>query len=394
MASFYAELHVEGQRYPLQRGTYTFTQATNERGRVVAKVRPGLVELTLDVPDDERLLAWANTPYKPLPGQVVFFDGQGGAALETLSWEAGQCVGYREEFESGSLTEGAYLCHLTITAPQLRMQPGGPSAYVPPAPGSHGTPQEGLLLPPPLVVTPVAVPVAEDLAAIAARLAAATLGPLLLPTALTLGLILASSTPAHAPGLPHPPLNPDELRLRELVAQHAAGTLTPEEEAELIALLAKVKGIHVQKLSDLEVEGLLYGNTVKLPGFYSIPLQYTKRSDTARKALRDKFDTSARKDFLKKLGSDPNARATLKSSGLSDAEIDDMADGIRPTKYQVHHKLPLDDGGDNSFDNLVLIKNDPYHKSITNLQISLTKGMKAGDTRLIQWPTYPGFIYP
>jgi hypothetical protein len=43
---------------------------------------------------DDVLLDWAATPDKPLAGQLVFLAAQGGSALETLGWEAGQCVGY------------------------------------------------------------------------------------------------------------------------------------------------------------------------------------------------------------------------------------------------------------------------------------------------------------
>jgi hypothetical protein len=68
-------------------------------------------------------------------------------------------------------------------------------------------------------------------------------------------------------------------------------------EAELIALLAKVKGIHIQKISDLAVEGPLRGDPVLLPGFHNIRLNYTKRSKTDLKALRDKFDTALERIF-------------------------------------------------------------------------------------------------
>jgi hypothetical protein len=36
-------------------------------------------------------------------------------------------VGYREEFASGDASAGAYVCYLTIAAPQLRLLPGGPA---------------------------------------------------------------------------------------------------------------------------------------------------------------------------------------------------------------------------------------------------------------------------
>jgi hypothetical protein len=89
MASFYAELQVGGHTFLVQHCTYEFTQATNERGRVIAKVRHGLVQLLLDVPTQDVLLDWAATPHKLLAGQVVFYDAKGGPALETLAWEDG-----------------------------------------------------------------------------------------------------------------------------------------------------------------------------------------------------------------------------------------------------------------------------------------------------------------
>lgn len=143
------------------------------------------------------------------------------------------------------------------------------------------------------------------------------------------------------------------------------------------------------------MEGPLRGSPVPLPGFHIIQLTYTKRSKADLKALRDKFDTSARKEFLKKLSKDPKTVQTLKDAGLSSDELRRVADGKVPNlEWQVHHKVPLDDGGDNQFDNLVLIKNDPYHKAITNLQNVSTRGMQPGDTRVLSWPVCPSSIYP
>ncbi len=83
----------------------------------------------------------------------------------------------------------------------------------------------------PQVLTPFA-PIAAD-----AILTAA--GPVLAPlvaaaaagamsVAAVLGLILLTTTPAHAPGRPVPVVSPDELRLRELVAKQAARLLTED----------------------------------------------------------------------------------------------------------------------------------------------------------------------
>ena len=125
-----------------------------------------------------------------------------------LSWTAGHCVGYQEDSRSGNDEEGAYVCHLTIAASTLTWQAGGPGAYRPPTPGTHGQPPTALVNPfglPLLPPTPVVVPVVE----------AATLTALA-PVALILALILASTTPAGGPGIPHPPLGPVDPNLLRL----------------------------------------------------------------------------------------------------------------------------------------------------------------------------------
>jgi hypothetical protein len=39
-------------------------------------------------------------------------------------------MSYWEKFLSGSVQQGAYVCHFTIAAPKLSMQPGRPAGYV------------------------------------------------------------------------------------------------------------------------------------------------------------------------------------------------------------------------------------------------------------------------
>ncbi|WP_156176397.1 hypothetical protein [Hymenobacter terrenus] len=51
MTSFAAELRVDGHVLPVLRFFYQATQATNDRGRVVAKVHHQPVEILLNVPD-------------------------------------------------------------------------------------------------------------------------------------------------------------------------------------------------------------------------------------------------------------------------------------------------------------------------------------------------------
>jgi hypothetical protein len=124
-------------------------------------------------------------------------------------------------------------------------------------------------------------------------------------------------------------------------------------------------------------------------------ITYTKRSNEELRALRNAFDRTERAGFVRSLANDPSKVARLREAGLTDAQIRMLADGKIPQGWQVHHKLPLDDGGTNDYSNLVLIKNEPYHKVITNAQNAATRGMTEGQTRQIaDWPIPPGFVYP
>ena len=84
----------------------------------------------------------------------------------------------------------------------------------------------------------------------------------------------------------------------------------------------------------------------------------------------------------------------LKEEEFTEKDILKMQNGRVPDGWQVHHKLPLDDSGTNSFDNLVLIKNEPYHKVITNYQNSFAKQLTVGEIKNVNWPMPEGHIYP
>jgi hypothetical protein len=103
------------------------------------------------------------------------------------------------------------------------------------------------------------------------------------------------------------------------------------------------------------------GERVMLDGIETRSVQYLKRDRASYDALRKEFDSTKRREFLTSLASDPQKIQALRQAGLDDAAIARIGQGKVPAGYQVHHKLPLDDGGTNGFDNLVLIKNDPFH---------------------------------
>ena len=137
--------------------------------------------------------------------------------------------------------------------------------------------------------------------------------------------------------------------------------------------------------------GKLRGEDVTLKNVKTKEITYVKRCLEERQALRKAFDSTERKNFLIKLSENEQL---LKEAGLSEIDILDIKEGFVPEGWQIHHKLPLDDSGDNSFENLVLIKNEPYHKVITNYQNSIVRGLKEGEIKKIEFPIPEGSIYP
>ncbi len=141
-------------------------------------------------------------------------------------------------------------------------------------------------------------------------------------------------------------------------------------------------------------EGFTYtlrGESITLNGVSLQTITYVKREAEDRKELRKEFDSGTRKAFLKELGNDSEM---LKNAGFSEIDIAKIKNGRVPDGWQVHHILPLDDSGTNSFDNLVLIQNNPYHMLITNYQNSTVTRMASTNSRTVQWPIINGRIYP
>ncbi|WP_240431922.1 HNH endonuclease signature motif containing protein [Paenibacillus aceti] len=140
--------------------------------------------------------------------------------------------------------------------------------------------------------------------------------------------------------------------------------------------------------------GKLKGGEIILPNVKTEQTTFNKRSPEETAQLRKDFN-KIRKDLMQSMANDPVKIKELKKAGISDSDIEDMIEfGLVPDGWQVHHKIPLDQGGTNNVENLVLIKNDPYHKVITNEQNSLTKDMKPGDSKTVEFPIPEGDIYP
>ncbi|VFS25351.1 Uncharacterised protein [Enterobacter cancerogenus] len=92
--------------------------------------------------------------------------------------------------------------------------------------------------------------------------------------------------------------------------------------------------------------GKLRGEIKLLDGLEIKQINYIKRDPAEAAALRREFNSSIRNSFLKDIAGTPEAASKFNPSDLLR-----MSEGGVPGGWSVHHKLPLDDGGTNAFDN-------------------------------------------
>ncbi|MNS05753.1 hypothetical protein D3C72_371630 [compost metagenome] len=117
-------------------------------------------------------------------------------------------------------------------------------------------------------------------------------------------------------------------------------------------------------------------------------LNYLRRDRAEYNELRKEFNT-VRPRFLKSISSHPDALETFDTNDLLRLE-----NGGVPSGWEVHHKIPLDDGGTNALDNLVLIKRSPYHVALSKAQRIVTKDLEYNSSTNVLWPSPNGVIYP
>jgi hypothetical protein len=99
-----------------------------------------------------------------------------------------------------------------------------------------------------------------------------------------------------------------------------------------------------------------------LHGFRYQAVSYEKKDRQAYQNERQTFPR-IKASWLKEIAQ--SHREELKTAGIPEAAIERMAKyGVAPTGFQVHHRIPLDDGGTNDRKNLILIRNDVEHRAV------------------------------
>src|ERR1700741_2233826 len=99
-----------------------------------------------------------------------------------------------------------------------------------------------------------------------------------------------------------------------------------------------------------------------LPDVPVVDFTYRRRDKAEAETLRHAFHHEDRKAFLTHLLTDKSGE--MRAKGFTERNMESLRRGKVPHGYNVHHIKPLDDGGDNRFDNLVLLPARPQHEAI------------------------------
>ena len=130
-----------------------------------------------------------------------------------------------------------------------------------------------------------------------------------------------------------------------------------------------------------------------LPDVPVVEMIYQRRQKAERAALREEFNDGVRQSFLRHLAMEKDG--DLRERGFKNRNIESMLRGRVPPGYNVHHIKPLDDGGDNSFGNLVLMRAHPDHEAVHRYLDPQLVGLQNGQSRTVQIPLVkPGIEIP
>jgi len=121
-----------------------------------------------------------------------------------------------------------------------------------------------------------------------------------------------------------------------------------------------------------------------LPGVPVVAFEYRRRDFAEKAALRESFQMGERQAFLAHLVAE--RAAEMRAQGFTERNLESLRRGKVPHGYNVHHIKPLDDGGDNRFDNLVLMRAHPTHEAIHRYLDPQLRGLEIGQARQVELP--------
>jgi hypothetical protein len=126
------------------------------------------------------------------------------------------------------------------------------------------------------------------------------------------------------------------------------------------------------------------------------PTTFFRRDKDSYDLVYNEFQSSARKNWIKKIASEESSITQLEAARMTEKQIQNMRDfGKLPAKeWQVHHKQAIELGGGNDDDNLMIFRpaDAMYHSAITTAQKDIWGAMAVGDSVKRAFPMFEGVV--
>ncbi|MDU3818532.1 HNH endonuclease signature motif containing protein [Mixta calida] len=176
----------------------------------------------------------------------------------------------------------------------------------------------------------------------------------------------------------------------EVLNEQTAGTLIALSSLLMLGKASVAGHVSAANLEELNhYLGKSRGEVRLLHNIKVVKINYVRRDRMELAQLRRQFQTVKPK-FYKMLAAHPEVKRRFNQE-----ELTKLAMGQRPDeKWEIHHKLPLDDSGTNNFSNLVLIRRDYEHYVFNSAQKSITRKMASGEVKEVLWAAPAGLIFP
>jgi len=115
-----AQLKLEGREYKIIDCDYVFSQPTKENGQPAGFPAGGLINLTIESPDNSDLFIhrWMQGTTEHKDGTIVFsVVNAGKPSTKTLHFKRAYCIRLHEKFSTGS--DAQMLTNITISAAEI-----------------------------------------------------------------------------------------------------------------------------------------------------------------------------------------------------------------------------------------------------------------------------------
>ncbi|NQU51476.1 MAG: hypothetical protein HQ522_02945 [Bacteroidetes bacterium] len=110
-------MELDGKNFPIQTFNFTLTQETDYTGQPASEVMGGKIEMELESPEKNELMAWMCDAYMRKDGKITVHKSEETGRFAELEFKQAFMTNYKETF----LESGLGIINLTISCIEIKM---------------------------------------------------------------------------------------------------------------------------------------------------------------------------------------------------------------------------------------------------------------------------------